>query len=133
MGAAFAYIVYHLASLCGCSEVLVSVLRAHVSRRRLGHFGFILLYMKTLSRTKAILDDKMADMTAEELEYKEEDDVPDDEEEDEEDDDKKKKKKSKPEVDEDDEGEGDKKKKKRKRDDDDDEDEEARPKKRKKR
>ena len=66
MGAAFAYIVYHLASLCGCSEVLVSVLRVMYLGAVSATFGFILLYMKTLSRTKAILDDKMADMTAEE-------------------------------------------------------------------
>lgn len=142
LGTALAFIVYHLFSLCGCSVVLINVLRIIYLFAVGGQFYLIYSYMSVLNQARATLDKRMEGMTEEELEFKDEDDEyeddddddEDDEDEDDEEDEDRKKKRRRPRYDDDeDDGEDAPKKRKQKRRVAVEDDDEDRPRKRKKR
>jgi hypothetical protein len=144
MGAGFAFIVYHLFSLCGASNVLVDWLRFCYLMAVGFQFFFIIRYMLVINQARASLDKKMEDMTEDELQWKDEDDPwdDDDDEDEEEEEYRKTKKKYSRKRDEDngaidgaaskkgkrkrdDDEDGERGKRKRKRDDDDDEEDDG--------
>ncbi len=116
LGTAFVLVSYHLVTLAGTSDVLMSLLRIIYFGGVAAQLFFLYYYMTIINQTRAALNKLMADMTPEELELNDDDDEVRDESEYEDDDD----------EDAEEEEERNRKKSKRRKRDDDDEDEDDR-------
>jgi hypothetical protein len=130
LGTAFLFIVYHLASLAGCSVLLIAVLRLVYIGVVVAQLGFISYYVSVLNQARTTLDKRMEGLTEEELEYKDDDDEDDDDDDDDDDDEEDspaRKPKPKPSRG------GSAAKRRRQRDDDDDDDDDEDDRKKRKR